>query len=540
MIVVNAKTAKQSLTLSQLLLGVNNPKDQKFAKLLESMQNGTDVTQLLSLQDDDEPLQKKLQTLLLALGNDNVQDDVDTSQLLKNTTLLQLLQGEASVEKSVASITRLLQQEGSETDDTDVQFLHPKTINLLSTEELRSVVIAAKQFLKTKIQTIASEQNIQIKQLPQTLGGLSEMAHKLGLDLETITLDEIEAPISKNLAKTREAVPLLDTAKTRTLVKNTTRTVMAPKHQKTTVSTDENILKTALQIKAKEDHPQEVKKVLQTEKTASTEKTVQPSQVVVAKAVQPMTRERKVNTSDTSSSSKEEHKNEIKPNQLTAQKTETISIKSDAELPMQATESVNASKVTRNSATPKQSSGTSEALFSAMASDEIKEVSSESQSKNSSIGESKALHIDVSNESKNIEIKNKEAQQMMRHFATDLKEAVENYKPPFTRLKMVLNPAKLGEVDVTLIQRGNNIHINVSSNNTALNLLAQNVTELKTQLANNGVVNTTMQFSTSHGEHQQQEGRHQQFQEFYKSMDQFSDDELEQITSMEIIFPQYA
>ncbi len=534
MIVVNAKTAKQSLTLSQLLLGVNNPKDQKFAKLLESMQTGTDVTQLLSLQDDDEPLQNKLQTLLLALGNDNVKEDVDASQLLKNTTLLQLLQGEASVEKSVASITRLLQQEGSETDDTDVQFLHPKTINLLSTEELRSVVIAAKQFLKTKIQTIASEQNIQIKQLPQTLGGLSEMAHKLGLDLETITLDEIEAPISKNLAKNREAVPLLDTAKTRTFVENTTRTVMAQKHQKTTVSTDENILKTALQIKAKENHPKEVEKVLQTEKTVSTEKTLQTSQVVVAKLVQPMTR------LDTSSSSKEEHKNEIKPNPLTAQKTETISIKSDAELPMQATESANASKATRNSATPKQSSGTSEALFSAIASDETKEVLSESQSKNSSIGESKALHIDVGNESKNIEIKNKEAQQMMRHFATDLKEAVENYKPPFTRLKMVLNPAKLGEVDVTLIQRGNNIHINVSSNNTALNLLAQNVTELKTQLANNGVVNTTMQFSTSHGEHQQQEGRHQQFQEFYKSMDQFSDDELEQITSMEITFPQYA
>jgi flagellar hook-length control protein FliK len=103
---------------------------------------------------------------------------------------------------------------------------------------------------------------------------------------------------------------------------------------------------------------------------------------------------------------------------------------------------------------------------------------------------------------------------------------------------MTLNPAKLGEVEVTLIQRGSNVHININSNNTALTLLAQNVNELKTQLANNGVVNTSMQFSTSHGEHQQQEGRHQQFQA-YKELDQMSEEELDMITSMEIILPRY-
>ncbi|MBN2896439.1 MAG: flagellar hook-length control protein FliK, partial [Campylobacterales bacterium] len=141
-----------------------------------------------------------------------------------------------------------------------------------------------------------------------------------------------------------------------------------------------------------------------------------------------------------------------------------------------------------------------------------------------------------------LEVKVKEAQQSLRHFATELREAVENYKPPFTRLKITLNPAKLGEVDVTMIQRGNNVHINVSSNSAALNLLAHNAAELKTQLANNGVVNTTMQFSTSHGEHPQQgqQQRSQTFSQSYRPLEALSEEELELITSIEITLPRYA
>jgi flagellar hook-length control protein FliK len=48
---------------------------------------------------------------------------------------------------------------------------------------------------------------------------------------------------------------------------------------------------------------------------------------------------------------------------------------------------------------------------------------------------------------------------------------------------MKLNPEKLGEVEVTLVQRGNNVHVNIqSSNANSVAFLAHNATELKAQL----------------------------------------------------------
>ena len=139
-----------------------------------------------------------------------------------------------------------------------------------------------------------------------------------------------------------------------------------------------------------------------------------------------------------------------------------------------------------------------------------------------------------------LSIKINEAKQMIRHVSTELKEALENYKPPFTRVKMTLHPAKLGEMDVMLVQRGNNVHININSNSSAIQILAHNVNELKTQLANNGVVNTTMHFGTAHGEQQQKEQQHRQRQfQSYRDLEELSAEELELVSSIEIVVPRY-
>ena len=47
-----------------------------------------------------------------------------------------------------------------------------------------------------------------------------------------------------------------------------------------------------------------------------------------------------------------------------------------------------------------------------------------------------------------------EAKQMIKYLAPDVKSAIEDYKSPFTRVKLQLNPQKLGEVDLTIVQRG--------------------------------------------------------------------------------------
>ena len=146
-----------------------------------------------------------------------------------------------------------------------------------------------------------------------------------------------------------------------------------------------------------------------------------------------------------------------------------------------------------------------------------------------------------------MEVKSKEAAQSMRYFASDLKEAVQEYKPPFTRLTMKLNPEKLGEVEVTLVQRGNNVHVNIQSNNTnSVAFLAHNATELKAQLASQGITNATMNFMSGgdgqnnqqQGQQQQQQGQHNRFRA-YESFEELQLNE-EQLSALEIIIPHYA
>ncbi|ECL9136684.1 flagellar hook-length control protein FliK [Campylobacter jejuni] len=83
----------------------------------------------------------------------------------------------------------------------------------------------------------------------------------------------------------------------------------------------------------------------------------------------------------------------------------------------------------------------------------------------------------------------------LQYFSQDLKEAVDQYKAPITKLSITLNPNNLGEVEVTLIQRGNNLHINFNSNTNAMNLFIQNQVEFKNSLVNMGFTGLEMNFS---------------------------------------------
>lgn len=141
-----------------------------------------------------------------------------------------------------------------------------------------------------------------------------------------------------------------------------------------------------------------------------------------------------------------------------------------------------------------------------------------------------------------LEVKAKEAVQSLRHFAQDMKEAVENYKPPFTRITMKLNPERLGEVDVTLIQRGNNVHVNIQSQNTnSIAFLAHNASELKAQLAHNGITNATMNFMSGGNENQQHHSQQHEQNRFraYQSFEELEQSQ-EELSALELIIPHYA
>ena len=84
--------------------------------------------------------------------------------------------------------------------------------------------------------------------------------------------------------------------------------------------------------------------------------------------------------------------------------------------------------------------------------------------------------------------------QTFESFTQDFKEYVERYKPPLMKIKMQLNPGTLGDVDVTLVNRGNNLHVTIQSNPNTIALFAQNQTEFKNTLINMGFTGLQMSF----------------------------------------------
>jgi flagellar hook-length control protein FliK len=155
-------------------------------------------------------------------------------------------------------------------------------------------------------------------------------------------------------------------------------------------------------------------------------------------------------------------------------------------------------------------------------------------------GDAKTNDIATAGSEKNnaLEVKMQEAKQMMRYLSQDIKKAIDDYKPPFTRVKVTLNPQKLGEVDMTVVQRGNNVHINLSSNNAALNILTSNLNELKTQLNQNGINNASFNFNSQGQNESRQEQRRQKQAQTYAS-NEIDDDFSDTISSLEIIIPKY-
>ncbi|WP_122873052.1 flagellar hook-length control protein FliK [Campylobacter showae] len=122
------------------------------------------------------------------------------------------------------------------------------------------------------------------------------------------------------------------------------------------------------------------------------------------------------------------------------------------------------------------------------------------------------------------------------NFSSNLKEQVAAYKSPFMRFNITLNPLNLGEVEITMVNRGNNLHINFSSNTQTMNLFLQNQAEFKNSLVNMGFTELEMNFSD------QNQPKKEQGQKSYKGS-KFSSDDAEQseptTPRLELVVPRY-
>ena len=122
------------------------------------------------------------------------------------------------------------------------------------------------------------------------------------------------------------------------------------------------------------------------------------------------------------------------------------------------------------------------------------------------------------------------------NFSSNLKEQVAAYKSPFMRFNITLNPLNLGEVEITMVNRGNNLHINFSSNTQTMNLFLQNQAEFKNSLVNMGFTELEMNFSD------QNQQKKEQGQKSYKGS-KFNADNAGQgeaaAPRLELVVPRY-
>lgn len=125
--------------------------------------------------------------------------------------------------------------------------------------------------------------------------------------------------------------------------------------------------------------------------------------------------------------------------------------------------------------------------------------------------------------------------QVFDNFATQLQEKISEYKPPITRFHLTLNPGNLGEVEVTLINRGSNLHINFNSNTQTMQLFMQHQAEFKASLVNMGFSELSMNFSdNANKEQNQNQGKRGKF-----NLEANEEEINQEETILEVILPKY-
>ena len=383
---------------------------------------------------------------------------------------------------------------GSETEaemKSDIALLDPKLSKTLDTKQLVQLVQNAKAFLKEQIAKVSNT-----SEAPTTLKGLLNLAKKVGIDITQIKIESVavkeESPKTLRIKKaSSEASPKTEQA--RVIKRETSAQVPTQEAQKTVQAP---VLK------------EQVAASTQLRSEHTTAEMVQTKQQAEAKPLH------------------EDKRGKGNPLRSLLQISNS-----------EGEKVVNAQTATAKVDKQPLFNHTLTQLLQGNVISESTSASGEGTTLES--GEAKTAQVNQqSAKTDALTQKIVEAKQFVQNFAHQLKDEVENYKPPFTRLKMKLNPVKLGEVDVTLVQRGNNVHINVSSNSAALTILAQNVTELKTQLSNNGITNASMTFNSSADQqNQQQQNRHQELMEMYENFE--NNEEFELLGSLEIVIPRY-
>ncbi len=132
------------------------------------------------------------------------------------------------------------------------------------------------------------------------------------------------------------------------------------------------------------------------------------------------------------------------------------------------------------------------------------------ESSNSAQNAQNAQASDKTSENKSIAPK-----ETIKHFTQQLKQEIQEYKPPMSRISMDLFPKELGKVEVIIQKVGKNLKVSVISHNNSLQTFLDNQQDLKNSLNALGFEGVDLSFSQDSSKEQEKEP----FKELFKEQE---------------------
>lgn len=130
------------------------------------------------------------------------------------------------------------------------------------------------------------------------------------------------------------------------------------------------------------------------------------------------------------------------------------------------------------------------------------------ESTNSAQSAQNAQASDKTSENKSVTPK-----ETIKHFTQQLKQEIQEYKPPMSRISMDLFPKELGKVEVTIQKVGKNLKVSVISHNNSLQTFLDNQQDLKNSLNALGFEGVDLSFSQDSSKEQPKEQLRESFKE---------------------------
>ncbi|MFP6194818.1 flagellar hook-length control protein FliK [Helicobacter pylori] len=130
------------------------------------------------------------------------------------------------------------------------------------------------------------------------------------------------------------------------------------------------------------------------------------------------------------------------------------------------------------------------------------------ETNNSSQSAQNAQASDKTSENKSVTPK-----ETIKHFTQQLKQEIQEYKPPMSRISMDLFPKELGKVEVIIQKVGKNLKVSVISHNNSLQTFLDNQQDLKNSLNALGFEGVDLSFSQDSSKEQPKEQLREPFKE---------------------------